>query len=217
MTETSEPQEPTSAPESQPPPEWPQEPAPEPVEAPQPLVGSAGTPEEGAQESLKEDRAQQAQAEEAAAQRDPAEPPPAYGLTADPPPGIPVGGQDRQSTPPDLAADPEPAGGDLGPLTYGKHSTEATNEDGEKVPIVVAHPVFVDGTNRRSDADGLEGQKVEIVDGDHKGRKGVFLKTETYDPQSGYPVQIIVRTDADDKYELLSVPYASVRPPQSVR
>lgn len=190
-THTPEPQEPVSAPEPQPPVKWPESPQ-EPAEAPeQPPLAAGG--------------------------RDPAEPPPAYGLTADPPPGIVVGGQDRQASPPDLADAPEPAGGDLGPLAYEKHSTEATAEDGEKVPIVVAHPVFVDGTNRRSDNDGLEGQKVEIVEGDHKGRKGVFLKTETYDPQTGYPVQIIVRTDADDKYELLSVPYASVRPLQSVR
>lgn len=133
------------------------------------------------------------------------------------PVGVPVGGGGYELAEADLSGKkPGTPGGSHDSLAYDKHSTEATTKAGKTVAIVVAHPVRVDGTNRRSDDDALEGSKVKIVAGDYKDRKGVFLKVEQHDPKSGYPAQVIVRT-SDDEHQYLSVPYESIRPDLSQR
>jgi hypothetical protein len=101
-------------------------------------------------------------------------------------------------------------------LSYGKHSKSARTEEGDEQPIVVVHPVRVDGRNRRSDDDVIEGGPCEITEGDLEGVDGVFWLVARYDPQTGYPVQVIVRT-ADDQNEYVSVPYDSIRPRKSLR
>jgi hypothetical protein len=72
-------------------------------------------------------------------------------------------------------------------------------------------PVRVDGRNRRSDDDALEGALVNVVAGPHKGRVGVFLQVATYDHETGFPSRILVRT-RDDEHELIPVAYGDVRP-----
>lgn len=133
------------------------------------------------------------------------------------PVGQVVGGGGYAPAPADLSGpEVEQPGQGHDSLAYDKHGTEATTAGGEKVTVVVAHPVRVDGTNRRSDDDALEGHKVKIVEGDYKDRKGVFLSVERHDPSTGYPSQVIVRT-SDDENQLLSVPYGSIRPDLSQR
>lgn len=77
-------------------------------------------------------------------------------------------------------------------------------------------PVRVDGRNRRSDNDALEGGFCQVVDGRFKGRKGVFVSVTKHDPNTGYPTQVVVRT-RDNEYQHLSVPYSSIRPLQTLR
>jgi len=110
------------------------------------------------------------------------------------------------------------------PVTVGREAdvrdikgiAAGASEDDQGNPIVVVAPVRVDGRNRRTDDDALEGAQCEIVKGDLKGTEGVFTQVQRYDPESGYPTQVIVRTD-DDNYELVSVPYADIRPAKSLR
>lgn len=131
------------------------------------------------------------------------------------------GGRDQRISPPDTSQGTVTTARELDPrdvagLAYAEHGTEAQDENGEVRPVVVVHPVRVDGRNRRSDDDVLEGHACEIVEGDYKGRKGVFLSVVRHDPQSGYPTQVLVRTQ-ENEYEHLSVPYSSIRPPKSLR
>lgn len=72
------------------------------------------------------------------------------------------------------------------------------------------HPIRVDGRNRRTDDDALEGSFVTIVAGEHEGRLASFEQVQSYG-KDGYPTEVVVRTrDADSL--LLSVPYADIRP-----
>lgn len=73
----------------------------------------------------------------------------------------------------------------------------------------VVQPVQVDGRNRKSDEDGLEGHFVNVVDGEHKGRLGAFVSVVEREAD-GYPKQILVRT-RDEYNQLLSVAYKHVR------
>jgi hypothetical protein len=82
---------------------------------------------------------------------------------------------------------------------------------GASVQTKHAQPVRVDGRTRRTDADGLEGGRVKVTGGEFEGREGVFTTVAQYDPDTGYPKVIIVRTaDGVDAGELLTVPYDDV-------
>lgn len=73
-----------------------------------------------------------------------------------------------------------------------------------------AQPVKVDGRNRRSDDDALEGYFVDVVSGYRQGSFGSFERVLKYG-KDGYPTQILVRTRDEDN-ELISVAYRDVRP-----
>jgi phage-related tail fiber protein len=139
---------------------------------------------------------------------------------AETPIGVAYGGEGTTATEPvvqdDLVAAREEDPRNVAGLAYGKHSSEASDEEGNVTPIVVAHPVRVDGRNKRSDDDVPEGARCTIVQGNDKNTDGVFFSVERYDPQSGYPVQVIVRTD-DDQNQFLSLPYSYIRPRKSLR
>lgn len=80
-------------------------------------------------------------------------------------------------------------------------------------PVAPVQPIRVDGTNRRSDEDGLEGGFVEIVSGDYVGVVGSFLSVVKYDTTTGYPETILVRArDHAGDHDLVSVAYADCRP-----
>jgi hypothetical protein len=73
-----------------------------------------------------------------------------------------------------------------------------------------ADPVEVDNHNRRSDDDALYGSFVDVVSGDHEGRRGAYEQTLSHDAKTGYPATILVRT-RDAQNEGLVVNYGDVR------
>lgn len=79
----------------------------------------------------------------------------------------------------------------------------------EAAPTAV--PVHVDNKTRRSDEDAIEGGWVDVVSGDHQGRRGAYEQTLTRDPATGYPATILVRS-RDAENEPLVVDYEDARP-----
>lgn len=78
---------------------------------------------------------------------------------------------------------------------------------------VIAQPVRVDGRNRRSADDALEGHWVKVVGGDHDGQKAAFVSAVEYDMYTGYPTKALVRfkdTTYTKEYDV--VDYESLRP-----
>lgn len=80
---------------------------------------------------------------------------------------------------------------------------------------IVKEPIRVDGRNRRSDEDGLEGHFVQVVAGDHQGLFGTFEEVVEAG-EDGYPETILVtpRTAPNDRVE---VAYKDVRPAAQAR
>ena len=76
-------------------------------------------------------------------------------------------------------------------------------------------PVKVDGRNRRSDDDALEGGFCEIVAGEHDGVHGTFDQVVEYD-HAGYPVKVLVKP-RDAATATLVVNYSDVRPDSAGR
>lgn len=80
----------------------------------------------------------------------------------------------------------------------------------EPAPVVAQTPG--DNARPRSDEDAVQGQFVDVVDGEHKGRRGAFLSVVEHDLEGdGFPKSILVRT-RDELNELLTVAYEHVRP-----
>lgn len=100
-------------------------------------------------------------------------------------------------------------GGDGGELqrvvTGGPLPTEVVvpKEDGVK-------PVVVNQYTRRSDNDALLGSWVDVVSGEHAGRRGAYVDDDTHG-EDGYPERVIVRT-RDAENELIVVNYSDIRP-----
>lgn len=69
--------------------------------------------------------------------------------------------------------------------------------------------VTPDGRNRRTDEDAKVGGFVDVVDGEHKGRWGAFLRIVKHGAD-GWPEQALVRT-RDEFNEDLVVPYEHLR------
>lgn len=80
----------------------------------------------------------------------------------------------------------------------------------QTVQVKTVAPVQVDGRNRRSDEDALVGHFVDVVDGDHAGRRGAFERVLKYG-EDGWPTQALVRS-RDEFNELLTVAYKHLRP-----
>jgi hypothetical protein len=78
-------------------------------------------------------------------------------------------------------------------------------------------PVKVDGRNRRSDDDALEGgfARVESADSKHDGTIGVFESVVSYG-DDGYPEEVLFRT-RDSASQLVSIPYDQLRPTPEYR
>lgn len=75
-----------------------------------------------------------------------------------------------------------------------------------------ADPVTpVDNRARRSDDDATLGSFVDVVDGEHAGRRGVFASVVSHLKKDGYPERVLVHT-RDARNEFLSVLYKHVRP-----
>jgi hypothetical protein len=72
-------------------------------------------------------------------------------------------------------------------------------------------PIRVDGRNRRSDSDALEGGPVNVTAGANSGRVGTFVRAITYDG-AGYPSTILVRERDMASPELFVCNYADVVP-----
>ena len=73
-----------------------------------------------------------------------------------------------------------------------------------------AAPVTVDNRTARSDSDAYHGSWVDVVSGEHAGRRGALLETVESEAD-GYPKVVSVRTrDADNL--VLHVAYKDVRP-----
>lgn len=83
-----------------------------------------------------------------------------------------------------------------------------------RAPVVDREePVRVDQFNRRSGEDALEGSRVTVVDGEHAGHDGAFVKVVEADPKTNYPAVVLVRfTGGNYSTEYAVVPYESVRP-----
>lgn len=67
----------------------------------------------------------------------------------------------------------------------------------------------------RDDDDVLTGSFADVVDGEHKGRYGVYTQTASTG-EDGYPVTVVFRT-RDDQDEVLIVRYEHLRPSQAGR
>ena len=81
-------------------------------------------------------------------------------------------------------------------------------------PVLPAPPGVIDGTvyRPRTDNDVLSGSFCRVIDGEHQGRYGVFISTDTVF-LDGWPATVTVRTrDAEDEYILVN--YADIRPAQ---
>lgn len=79
------------------------------------------------------------------------------------------------------------------PVSGRKHkrTREASVPRKTKEP---AAPVHVTNTTRRSDQDALEGHLVEVVSGEHKGKRGAFVRVEEHDEKTGFPHRILVKS-----------------------
>ena len=75
----------------------------------------------------------------------------------------------------------------------------------------VGFKVRVDNTNRRSDADAMEGSFVKILSGEHAGQIGSYKQTLVHGPD-GWPELVQVKLeDATYHKEFVSEPYSNVR------
>jgi hypothetical protein len=115
----------------------------------------------------------------------------------EPDPSAPSLPTDPVADPP--AADPEPAA-----------ALEPDPPAAADAPGAPA-PVKVEGRNRRSDDDALEGGWADVVSGDFAGRHGVFDYVVTYSPDDGYPATVALLT-RDEMNEHLIVSYSDLRP-----
>lgn len=91
------------------------------------------------------------------------------------------------------------------------HDTSASVEPADRPVSQMADPVG-NATNpiSRRDVDGIAGQFVDVVDGEHRGRFGHYVNTVSRD-EDGVPETILIRT-RDARNELLEVAYSEVRP-----
>lgn len=82
----------------------------------------------------------------------------------------------------------------------------------EKVAAAQRGDGFVTVTNRtrRSGADALFGHFVDIVAGEHEGRRGHYFADVSHG-SDGYPDRVLVRS-RDERNEILEADYADVRP-----
>lgn len=77
-------------------------------------------------------------------------------------------------------------------------------------PAEPPKPVQVTNINRRSGDDALFGSFVDVVAGEHEGRRGHYFQDVSHG-EDGYPDRVLVRTrDADNL--TLEVGYDEVRP-----
>jgi hypothetical protein len=81
----------------------------------------------------------------------------------------------------------------------------------QTAPAPVVQPVVVDNFTRRDDNDALLGGWVDVVAGDHQGRRGWYMADLTNDPETGYPSTVLVRTRDADSIDV-DVNYADIRP-----
>ena len=77
-------------------------------------------------------------------------------------------------------------------------------------PSGAKRPVIVTQFTRRSDEDALPGSWVDVVAGEHEGRRGAYVGDESHG-KDGYPARVLVRT-RDAENELLVVNYSDIRP-----
>lgn len=76
----------------------------------------------------------------------------------------------------------------------------------------VAQPVdVIDNSTRRNDDDAVQGSFVDVVAGEHEGRRGSFEHVVTYNDKDGYPETVLIRS-RDQRSEPLVVNYKDVRP-----
>lgn len=81
-----------------------------------------------------------------------------------------------------------------------KKTTKKADEPDLTAERMVARSLHVDHTTTPNEPHNIpvSGGMVEVVDGPHKGRVGVFMRALTADPGSAVPKRILVRTrDAD--------------------
>lgn len=113
--------------------------------------------------------------------------------TTDPEELAPIVFPDPETSP--LASEPEPGAGD-------------TLDPEVDAPDTVT--VIVDGRNRRTDDDALEGGFANVVSGPHAGRFGALMYV-TERGEDGYPTKCVLRT-RDAYNQFLAVDYADLRP-----
>lgn len=70
--------------------------------------------------------------------------------------------------------------------------------------------VLVDNFTRRSGDDALFGHFVDVIAGDHAGRRGHYFEDVSHGTD-GYPLRVLVRS-RDEHNEMLEVDYKDVRP-----
>lgn len=116
-----------------------------------------------------------------------------------------------------------PAGEDASPATSPTDGTSPADQVEEAVPeassteappepvIVAVAPVKVEGRNRRTDDDALEGGWAVVVSGEFAGRRGTFDYVVDYSAVDGYPETVALLT-RDERNEHLIVSYADLRP-----
>jgi hypothetical protein len=103
--------------------------------------------------------------------------------------------------------------------TPNPEPTEATGTaetaPASSAPTAPAIPGVVDGVvyRPRTDNDVLSGSFCRVINGEHQGRYGVFVRTATVFVNDGWPATVTVRT-RDDRDEYLLVNYADIRPAQ---
>lgn len=70
--------------------------------------------------------------------------------------------------------------------------------------------VFVNNFNRRSGDDALFGSFVDVVAGEHEGRRGHYFQDVSHG-SDGYPDRVLIRSRDEDNLPL-EVNYSDIRP-----
>ena len=142
-----------------------------------------------------------------------------------PDPAAPAVAPTEASSPDEVVVQPEAAPAGPDPSQFKKDElVTAANVQGvevekgdtkadiaEKLATPAVQPVLVNQYTRRSGDDALLGSWVDVVSGEHEGRRGQYVDDASHDPQTGYPDEVLVRT-RDANNELLAVKYADIRP-----
>lgn len=89
-------------------------------------------------------------------------------------------------------------------------SRDTKAEVAEKLADARDETVVVNNFTRRSGDDALFGHFVDIVAGEHKGRRGHYFADVSHG-HDGYPSRVLVRS-RDEHNEILEAAYADVRP-----